>query len=273
MDDYSAFPDLTVECAGANDDVFVVSINRPHRLNAVDPETHRQLGRIWRVLDRDDDCRVIVLTGVGRAFSAGVDFKGGEAAAVIETAKPHYRSMRARPGASKILDNVLEVEKPIIAMINGPAVGLGLILALICDITVAAEDAKLGDTHITLGITPGDGGVLMLPLLVGMNVAKELMLTGDLITGARAAEIGLVNHAVPGDRLRERTMQIADKLAAMAPYGIKTTKASINMILRRRALDVMDLSHLYEQLAMRTDDHREGLKAFMDKREPKYTGR
>ncbi|MFC4944315.1 enoyl-CoA hydratase/isomerase family protein [Pseudonocardia sp. GCM10023141] len=273
MDDYSAFPDLLVERAGKNSDVFVVTINKPDRLNAITPQMHTQLGRIWRTLDRDDDCRVIVLTGAGRAFCAGVDFKGEETTAIIETAKPHYRRLRARPGASKILDYILEVEKPIISMINGPAVGLGLILALAADITVASTDAKLGDTHINIGLTPGDGGVLLLPLLVGMNVAKELMMTGDLIDGAEAARIGLVNHAVEPNELKDYTFALADKLASKAPYAIKTTKASINMILRRRALDVMDLSHLYEQLAMRTDDHREGIRSVWEQREPKYTGR
>jgi enoyl-CoA hydratase len=106
-----------------------------------------------------------------------------------------------------------------------------------------------------------------------MNVAKELLLTGDVITGERAAQLGVVNHAVPPEELREYTMGIAEKLAAKAPYAVKTTKAAINMILRRRALDVLDLSHLYEQLAMRTDDHREGIKSVWEGREPDYTGR
>jgi len=270
MADYSEFPALLVERTGADGGVFVVSINRPDRMNAIDPQSHTQLGRIWRVLDRDDDCRVIVLTGVGRAFCAGMDYKrdrGGEAG------PPRYRSMRARPGASKLVDYVLEVEKPIIAMINGPAIGLGLILALLADITVASTEAKLGDTHINVGMTPGDGGVLLLPMLLGMNKAKEMLLTGDLVSGEEAARMGLVNHAVPPDALRDFTMAIADKLAGKAPYALKTAKASLNMILRRRALDVLDLSHLYEQIAMRTEDYREGVRALAEKRKGRWTGR
>jgi enoyl-CoA hydratase len=273
MRDYSEFPNLLVERQGRNGDIFFVTINRPDRLNAIDPNTHTQLGRVWRVLDRDPDCRVIVLTGAGRAFSAGVDFKGPEGTSIIETAKPHYKNLRGRPGASKILDYILEVEKPVISMINGPAMGLGFILALVADVTVASTDATMGDTHINVGLPPGDGGILLLPLLVGMNVAKELLLTGDVITGERAAQLGVVNHAVRPEELREFTMGIAEKLAAKAPYAVKTTKAAINMILRRRALDVLDLSHLYEQLAMRTDDHREGIKSVWEGREPDYTGR
>ena len=273
MRDYSEFPNLVVEPRGKNGDIFFVIINKPDRMNAIDPQTHTQIGRIWRVLDRDPDCRVIVLTGAGRAFSAGVDFKGPEGTSIIETAKPNYRSLRGRPGASKILDYILEVEKPIISMINGPAIGLGFILALIADITVASTEAKLGDTHINVGLTPGDGGVLLLPLLVGMNVAKELLLTGDVITGERAAQLGVVNYAVPPAELEDFTLQLGEKLAGKAPYAVKTTKAAVNMILRRRALDVLDLSHLYEQLAMRTDDHREGIKAVWEDREAHYTGR
>lgn len=271
MDDYSSFPALLVERVGDEGEIFIVSLNRPERMNALDPETHTQVGRIWRVLDRDDDCKVIVLTGAGSAFCAGLDFKGAHGAGRGD--RPLYRRMRARPGASKLVDYILEVEKPIVSMINGPAIGLGLILALLGDITVASEDAKLGDTHINIGVTPGDGGVLLLPFLVGMNRAKELLLTGDLLSGAEAARLGLVNHAVPADQLREFTLQIASKLAAKAPYALKTTKASLNMILRRRALDVLDLSHLYEQIAMRTEDHREGIKAFVEKRKPKFLGR
>ncbi len=270
MKDYSAFPSLIVERAEEDENVFIVSINRPDRMNAVDPETHRQIGRVWRELDRDDDCRAIVFTGVGRAFCAGMDYKKERPA---KGGPIHYRSLRARPGASKILDNIMEVEKPIVAMINGAAMGMGLILALACDITVASTEAKMGDTHINIGVSPGDGGILFLPLLLGMNRAKELLMTGDVFSGQQAAEYGLLNYAVPPEQLREKTMIIASNLASKAPYAMKTTKAALNMILRRRALDVMDLSHLYEQLAMRTEDHREGIKAMAEKRKPKFTGR
>lgn len=280
MNDYSEYPSLLVEREGENGDIFVVSINRPDRMNAVDPETHRQIGRIWRVLDRDSDCRVIVLTGVGRGFCAGMDYKrdsgGSKGAAGAPELTPstiRYRSLRGRPGASKMLDNIFEVEKPIISMINGPAMGMGLILALAADISVASHQAKLGDTHINIGVTPGDGGILLLPLILGMNRAKELLMTGDILSGEDAARLGLVNHSVPPEQLREFTLALAAKLAAKAPYAMRTTKASLNMILRRRALDVLDLSHLYEQMTFRTEDHREGVKAMAEKRTPKFVGR
>jgi enoyl-CoA hydratase len=269
MKDYSEFPSLDVEQAGKNGDIFIVSINRPERLNAIDPETHTQIGRIWRELDRDPACRVIIFTGKGKAFCAGLDFKATHG----ESARPQYRTLRGRPGASKIIDYVLEVEKPIITMINGHAVGMGLILALLGDITVASTTAKLGDNHVDIAVPPGDGGVLLLPMLLGMNRAKELLLTGEILTGEAAEKIGLVNHAVPLDELRDFTMKIAEKLAEKAPYAMRTTKASLNMILRRRALDVLDLAHLYEQLALRTDDHKEAMRAFSEKRKAKYSGR
>ncbi len=274
MKDYSEFPNLKVEREGDEGDIFLVTINRPERRNAIDPETHRQLGRIWRDLDRDHDCRVIVLTGQGSAFCAGMDHKREHNSTSEWKGGPlSYRSLRGRPGASKLIDNVLEVEKPIITMINGPAIGLGFILAMLGDISVAAEDAKLGDTHIDLAVTPGDGGVLLLPFLVGMNRAKELLLTGDLLSGAEAANLGIVNHAVPAADLRDYTLRLATKLASKAPYALRTTKVSLNMIMRRRALDVLDLSHLYEQLAMRTEDHREAISAIADKRSPEFKGR
>jgi len=271
MKDYSEFKALLVEQAGPDGEVFVVSINRPERMNAVDPESHTQIGRIWRELDRDPDCRAILFTGVGRAFCTGLDFKGDHGAPSAKG--PQYRSMRARPGASKIVDYILEVEKPIVTAINGPAMGLGFILAMLGDITVASDEATMGDTHINMGITPGDGGILLLPMLLGMNRAKQMLMLGEVLTGKQAAEIGLVNYSVPADQLRERALDIAVRLASKAPYAMKTTKAALHMILRRRALDVLDLSHLYEQLAMRTEDHREGIKAFKEKRSPKYIGR
>jgi enoyl-CoA hydratase len=270
MQDYSEFPALQIEQEGEAGEIFVVTINRPDRLNAIDPVTHTQIGRVWRVLDRDDDCRCIVLTGAGRAFCAGMDFKREPSSG--DGAQRRYRRMRARPGASKLVDYILEVEKPIVTMINGPAIGMGLILALLGDISVASTDASLADTHIDIGVPPGDGGILLLPMILGMNKAKEMLMTGDPVSGEEAARIGLVNHAVAPDQLRAFTLGIAAKLAAKAPYAMKTTKASLNMILRRRALDVLDLSHLYEQIAMRTDDHKEGVRAKVEKRDPKFRG-
>jgi enoyl-CoA hydratase len=271
MKDYSAFPALKVEQAGEGGRVFIVSINRPDRMNALDPQSHTQVARIWRELDRDPDCRAIIFTGVGSAFCTGNDFKSEHA--VTSEKGPQYRTMRARPGASKIVDYILEVEKPIVSMINGPAIGLGLILALLGDITVAADDAKLGDPHINIGSTAGDGGVLLLPLLLGMNRAKEMLLLGDLISGVEAARIGLVNHSVPGERLMDHTLDIANRLAAKAPYALTTTKVCLQMILRRRALDILDLSHLYSQLSMRTQDFREAVNAHKEKRTARFIGR
>ena len=270
MKDYSDFPALKIEREGENDEIFVVSINRPDRMNAIDPKTHTQVGRVWRLLDRDDDCKVIVLTGAGDAFCAGVDVKRDTHTG--EGKNRRYRRMRARPGASKLVDYMLDVEKPIVTMINGPAVGLGLVLAMLGDISICSTEARLGDTHINIGVTPGDGGVLLLPMLLGMNRAKEVMMTGDLYTGTQAAEMGLVNYAVPPEELRAKTLEMAQKLAGKAPYAMKTTKASLNMIMRRRALDVLDLSHLYEQLCMRTDDHKEGIQAMKEKRKPNFVG-
>ena len=261
---------MKIDRAGERDEIFIVSINRPERMNAIDPVTHTQVGRVWRLLDRDDDCKVIVLTGAGKAFCAGVDVKRERPAGDGKTRR--YRRLRARPGASKLVDYMLDVEKPIVTMINGPAIGLGLVLALLGDISIASTEAKLGDTHINIGVTPGDGGVLLLPMLVGMNRAKEMLLTGDLYTGREAAAMGLVNYAVPPGQLLEKTLDLAQKLADKAPYAMKTTKASLNMIMRRRALDILDLSHLYEQLCMRTDDHKEGVQAMKEKRKPDFVG-
>jgi enoyl-CoA hydratase len=248
------------------DGIYLVTMNRPERLNALSGGLHEEIISAFEALDHDDDCKVIVVTGAGRAFSAGGNVKDWQSRPVGS-----HVINRARNDPHHYVDAMMEIEKPVIAMVNGPAVGQGLMVALWCDIVIAATDARLGDRHINLGLLPGDGGVVMLPLLLGMHKAKELLLTGELVSGEEAARLGLVNYAVEPAELKDFTLAMARKLARQSPYALKVTKASLNMIIKRRNLDVFDVAHALEILTARTNDQREAVAAWNEKRDPVWT--
>ncbi len=249
-------------------DVLVLTLNRPDRMNAVNGEMHAELTRIFIDADRHNESNVIVVTGAGRASCAGGDVSGMTSESGSNLAQER---MRVRSEALTLVDNLLSLEKPVIAMVNGPAVGLGATIALMCDIIVAAEDAKIGDRHVDVGLVAGDGGAVIWPALIGVGRAKEYLMTGDLVTGKRAAEIGLVNHAVPTDQLREFTIALAHRIGEKMPYAVRATKVSINRVLKRQALELMDASMAWEEVSMRMEDHREAAAAFLEKRKPRFT--
>jgi enoyl-CoA hydratase len=266
MTEASKYEFNTVLVADEGDGIFTVTMNQPEILNALSGGMPEDLIDAFQALDADPDCLVIIVTGAGRAFSAGGNVKSWQDRPVGS-----LKITRARNDPHHYVDAMLEIEKPVIAMVNGPAVGQGLMVALWCDMVVAANDARLGDRHINLGLVPGDGGIVMLPLLMGMMKAKELLLTGELVSGEEAARLGMVNYAVPREELREFTMNLARKLARQAPYALKTTKASLNFIIKRRNLDVFDLAHALEILTARTNDQKEAVAAWVEKRDPVWT--
>lgn len=264
MDDLPTFQTITLSREGP---VLVTTLNRPDSLNAVDPTMHGELPYAFRAADRDPASNAVVLTGAGRAFCAGGDVKRmatGEPSTMIHSAAG------VRGEAHDIVESLLSIEKPIVAMVNGPAVGLGATIALLCDVIVAAEDAKIGDTHVNVGLVAGDGGAIIWPSLIGVARAKEYLMTGRLLTGKEAADLGLVNRAVPLEDLRAYVMELANELAAKAPYAVRATKAAVNRILKQRVLELLDVSLAWEQLSMAMPDHREASSAFMEKRPPKF---
>jgi enoyl-CoA hydratase len=248
------------------DGIYLVTMNCPERLNALNGGLHEELIQVFQALDLADECKVMIVTGAGRAFSAGGNAKEWKT-------KPVGSRVinRARNDPHHYVDAMLNIEKPVIAMVNGAAVGQGLMVALWCDIVIASKDARLGDRHINFGLLPGDGGVIMLPLLLGMHKAKELLLTGDLVNGEEAARLGLVNYAVDAEELKDFTMVMARKLAGQMPYALKVTKATLNMIIKRRNLDIFDLSHALEILTARTNDQKEAVAAWNEKRDPVWS--
>lgn len=245
-----------------------ITLNRPEALNAVNLALHDDLAEAMWFAQCDTGSDVILLTGAGRAFSAGGDLDHIERNA----RNPHLFDHETRV-AKRIVSTLLDIDKPVVCRMNGHAVGLGATLALLCDVIFAAEGARIGDPHVGLGLVAGDGGAVIWAQRIGLTRAKEYLLTGELLTAAQAAEIGLVNHCVPLDQLDARVDAFCAKLLDGAMMAIRATKVLTNLELKRLATALMDAGIAYESLSVRTADHMEGIQALKEKRKPKFVGR
>ncbi len=247
--------------------VVTVSFNRPEVKNATNPRMHQELVRIFPEIGRDPEAHVVVLTGEGDAFSAG-----GDLDTLRQSLDDQARWIESMAEAREILLGVIDLDRPVIAKVNGHAIGLGATLALVCDIVIAKDTAKIADPHVNVGLVAGDGGSIIWPALIGYARAKRYLLLGDTITGAEAAAIGLVTEALPADQLDARVDVIAQRLVKGAAVAIRLTKKSINMSLRQQ-MDAMIEAHLgYETMSHLSSDHREAVHAFLEKRKPEFTG-
>jgi enoyl-CoA hydratase len=262
--DFSSYKALLITRA---DGILTVTMNRPETLNAFNEQMDVEMSRVFIEATHDPLTRVIVLTGAGRAFSAGGDIEDMQR--LINDPSQFTLGMYR---AKQIVFSMLDCPKPVIARINGHAIGLGATLALFCDITYAAEHAKIGDPHVKVGFVAGDGGAVMWPQLVGYAKAKEYLLTGDLLSAPEAERLGLINYAVPADQLDAKVDAMAQRLAKGASSAIQWTKASINIGLKQLAHSIMDASMAYEALSNMTADHQEAVNAFREKREPVFKG-
>ncbi|MCY1228182.1 Crotonyl-CoA hydratase [compost metagenome] len=248
--------------------VLEITLNRPEQMNAFNAGLHAEMARVFTDANNDPDSDVVVLTGAGRAFSAGGDIDS------MKSATDDIDAFRTTAREAKqIIFSLLDCEKPIIAKVNGHAIGLGATIALFCDVIFAAETAKIGDPHVNVGLVAGDGGAVIWPQLIGYARAKEYLLSGEPLSAADAARIGLINHAVPAAELDERVNQFADRLAAGATAAIRWSKVSVNIGLKQLAHSIMDTSIAYEWLSSRSQDHREAANAFSEKRKPVFTGK
>ncbi len=246
---------------------LTITFNMPDSMNAVGAKMHEELAEVFVFAAVDEHSDVVVLTGAGRAFSAG----GNLDHVANNAANPHLFDKDVRQ-AKRILFAILDMEKPLICRLNGHAVGLGATLALFCDIIYAAENAKIGDPHVALGLVAGDGGAVIWAQRIGLTRAKEFLLTGELLTAQRAAEIGLVNYCLPLEELDAAVDALCDKLLAGAQSAIRWTKILTNMELKRAATAVLEAGIAYEAVSVRTADHREGVKALQEKRKPVFGG-
>jgi enoyl-CoA hydratase len=254
---------IKIERAGR---ILTLSLSNPSKMNAVDGRMHRELAEIFYDVQDDDSIDVVILAGEGAAFSAGGD---------IEWMRRSAEGKEKGPAAiegKKIVFGLLDLEKPIIAKVRGPAIGLGCTIALFCDVIFASDTARFADPHVKVGVVAGDGGAVIWPQLVGYARAKEYLMTGDPLTANEAERIGLINHVVPDADLDARVQAFAAKLAAGAPQAIKYTKVSVNLALKALAHTILDASIAYEMNTFATNDHREAVSAFLEKRKPKFTG-
>ncbi|WP_194903676.1 enoyl-CoA hydratase/isomerase family protein [Catenulispora rubra] len=238
---------LTVETDG---DVRVVTLNRPERLNSVSAELHERLSEVWGEIREDSDARAVVLTGAGRAFSAGGD---------LEHLQRHHTDPELRKRSAEfdraIQLAMLRFPLPVIAAVNGPAVGLGCSLALGCDLVLIAEDAYLADPHISVGLVAGDGGVTLWPLLTSLLRVKEYLFTGDRIPAATAVELGLANRTVPAADLLDEALKLARRLAAQPAEALRATKLALGQLALHVTRGAMEAALLAEQLTMSSPDH------------------
>lgn len=247
--------------------IATLTLNNPRRKNAVSRPMHKEIERIWDDVDRDDDIRVVILTGEGNAFCAGTDLSVQDA--------ENTSGRKGRPptkSARRLFWNMLDAEKPIIAKVRGPAYGVGVSIALACDMVIAAEGARFCDSHVRMGIAPGDGGAALFPLLIGFHKAKEYLMLGEPIVAEKAAEIGLINYCVPDAELDDFVDGYARRLAAGPPLAISYGKMSVNLMLKQMTAGAFETSLAYDQLTLFTDDHAEGARAFLEKRDPVFKG-
>jgi enoyl-CoA hydratase len=261
--DFSKYRTIRIERRGR---ILTLVLNRPDKLNAVDKAMHGELATIFADAADDLDSDVIVLTGEGRAFSAGGDIVW------MQEMIDHGFEQTARE-AKRIIFSLLDCEKPVIAKVNGHAAGLGATIALFCDVIFAAESARIGDPHVGVGFTAGDGGAVIWPRLIGYARAKEYLMTGEMMTATEAARIGLVNHAVPAAELDARVDAFADRLASGALVAIRGTKMSVNIGLKQLAASIMDACLAHETMSNASADHQEAVTAFKEGRKPRFTGR
>jgi enoyl-CoA hydratase len=249
-------------------DVLRVAIARPDNpLNPVDAVLHEELARLFAELKREDEARAVLFTGSAKAFSAGGDF-----AWFPEFQKPEVLEEVRRDGKQMIWD-LLDVELPIVAAVNGPAIGLGASLALLCDVIFAAEDAVFADPHVRVGIVAGDGGAAIWPLLVGPARAKHFLMTGDSVSAGEAEALGLVNFVVARERLEADALAYAQRLAAGAPLAVRYTKMAVNKLVKDALNTAFDTSMALELVTFRSEDHAEALRALGEKRKPVFRGR
>ncbi|HMJ51307.1 MAG TPA: enoyl-CoA hydratase/isomerase family protein [Polyangiaceae bacterium] len=243
--------------------LLTITLNRPDKLNAVNLQMHEDLVHVFAFAGEDAHSDVIVLTGAGRAFSAGGDLA-------------HLADTAARPElfdgdvlrAKRIVYAMLDLEKPLICRLNGHAVGLGATLALLCDVVFAADNAAIGDPHVNVGLVAGDGGAIVWPQRVGFARAKEYLMTGDLVPAKKAVDMGLINHCLPDAELDGAVNAFCQRLLSGSKNAIRWTKVLVNLELKRIAHAVMDPGMAYEAVTVRSADYRNAVDALRDKRTP-----
>jgi enoyl-CoA hydratase len=251
------------------DRILWVTLDRPERRNAISPEMHAEIAPLFARIDADLDVDVVVLTGAGdKAFCVGADIGGMQSNLDAGGYGDGHDGLMI--GSAAIVRGQLAVHQPMIAAINGDAMGLGATMALFCDMVLMAEHARIGDPHVKAGIVAGDGGAILWPLLLGLHRGKEYLMTGDILTAAQAERLGMVNYVYPGERLRAEAQKLAERLAAGPRLPIQFNKRLANADLVDRVNRVLDSALAMEAITFESSDHKEAVKAFLEKRAPAF---
>jgi 2-(1,2-epoxy-1,2-dihydrophenyl)acetyl-CoA isomerase len=265
----NSFETLLVETAG---NICTVTLNRPESLNSLNDRMTAELAQVVREMHSAADVRCVILTGAGRAFSSGQDLGDLKKKYANPEHVPHLaEDLRRR--YNPIVTGLRDLEKPVIAAVNGVAAGAGLSLALACDLRIASDKASFIEVFVNVGLVPDSGNTFFLPRLVGLGKALELCFTGDKVTAAEALTLGLVNKVVPGDELLKATQELAQKLARLPTRGIGLTKRLLYQSLNTDLLTQLEAEAVFQEKAGQTADHREGVVAFFEKRPPNFQGK
>ncbi len=239
--------------------ILWMTLNRPEVLNAANARLHTELVEVWPTIDRDPSVRVAVVTGAGRAFSAGGDLQ------LVEDAYRDFPEIvRILDEARALVYNMLQCDTPIVSAINGAAVGAGLVVALLADISIASDQARLADGHVRMGVAAGDHAAIIWPLLCGMAKAKYYLMTSDFVSGEEAERLGLVSLCVPHQELEAKAMEVARQLATGPQYAVRFTKRALNQWMLQ-AGPIFDHSLALEMLGFFHEEMMEGVKALRER--------
>lgn len=248
------------------ENVLIIRFNVPEKRNALISDMRQELLQVLERAEKDENVRCIVLTGEGKAFSAGGDLSS------LKELKP-LDGRKLLQSAQPLMMKLLEIEKPIIAAVNGPAAGAGFSLALLCDLIIASDQAFFVQSFVNVGLIPDFAAMHFLPKLVGMHKAKELMFLGERISAEEAREIGIVNRVVSADSLLEETLKLAKQLAEKAPISIGMMKKIMNQHHNHDVKVLLELEAQGQEICFQTEDFQEGARAFFEKRQPRFQGK
>ena len=254
--------------------VVTLTLNAPDRRNAISTfaDCDAVVAAVHRV-NRDRSVRAVILTGAGTAFCAGGDLKAmRDRRGIIEGSHADLRE-NYRRGVQAMANALYDCDAPTIAAVNGPAIGLGLDVACMCDMRIASEKAAFAESFVKVGIVPGDGGAWLLPRVVGMSVACEMSFTGDLLNAQEAKEVRLVSRVVPHEELMDAARALAGRIAANPPEMVRMTKRLLREGQHTRLSTLLEMSAAFQALAHSTEDHKEAVGAMLEKRKPTFTGR
>lgn len=254
------------------DHIATITMNRPERMNALNEQMLRELVAALDDLARDDDVRVVVLTGAGRVFCSGADVsEGGKASGLVGT--PEGMRRNVRKSYQSVTLGLQKMDKPTIAMVNGAAVGAGCDFAFGCDMRVGSEKARFRNGFVRIGLIPGGGGTWLYTRLMGLGRGLEFLFTGDFLEAEEAEHIGVLNRLVPAEELERETMELARKIAKGSPIAIQMSKMLAYKALEVNMEAALETAAACQALALSSEDHREGVNAFIEKREAQFKGR